>query len=239
MRNKILFFIFFAVGAIVCTTCYGQLDVKSFIEKGFSAAKFTKKITFSHSTQHNGIDYLLSGSGEPIQMIVPIGNDLNQAVTGSISIPPESKDLFSIVPKITTLTPNKAVVVFQFKENAEPSAPNFIATPIPLLLTLMEKTENRPFGSLAVPLYCNSPPVKPEGFTITYHADSDSFTFPMPAKIGIHQDLDRIEATVTISRNDSSVVLAESTGEITVAGGNGTVDIQQLFKHSPVPAGKW
>lgn len=217
MIKKILFHVFFILSTLICTTCKYQLDVKNFIEKGFEVAKFAQEIVFSRSVSYNTIHYL--PSGEVITVTVPIGNRHGQALAGTVTIPPGSSGLFLNPPIVKQLTPNKAVIEFTFKADAEPNAASqFLTQPIPLTLGLVVKDQGRPFGNLTIPLYCNTAPVKPLSYMLQYDVIQDRFTFNLPAKTGIHQDLDRIEAVVTIIPDNNAGQPAVRKSSIQLSG---------------------
>ncbi|MGP1576028.1 MAG: right-handed parallel beta-helix repeat-containing protein [Treponema sp.] len=198
MLKKIRFGILIVLSLFIYTTCKYQFDLKDYVEKGFTSAKFTQALTFDRSVIYNSIHYL--PSGEVIIITVPIGNRLNQELSATVSIPTDAEALFQQKPVLKTLTTDKAIIELSFKPDAEPgAASNYAASPIPMLLALKVADQNRPFGSLNIPLYCNTQPLKPSAYTLHYDAEQDSFTFQLPDKSGIHKDLDRIEATVKIA----------------------------------------
>ncbi|MGP1595135.1 MAG: InlB B-repeat-containing protein, partial [Treponema sp.] len=221
MLKKILLAVFTVVSIFLYTTCKNQLDVKDFIEKGFSTALFRQAPTFTDAVLHNSINYI--PSGKRITVTVPIGNRMNQELEGTAAVPADKEHLFHEKPTIKKLTPDKAIIEFKLKDDAEPNlASQFLTQPIPMTLTLTVKNQGRAFGSLTIPLYCNTQPVKPSPYTIDYDADTDMFTFNLPAKSGIHQDLDKIEATVeapvTNTASGGSIEMRKKTISIPLSG---------------------
>ncbi len=186
-------------------SCKPKESMKDYINRGFAKPQIERDARFTVQNVGDGGKVYVPSEQE-IEVECSIKNKYSQELTGEIDLPEEKKAWFNKTPVIKELTPDKMVIAFSFKSEAEPSSNNsFLGESVELVLKIFEKKTGRSLSSQNLVATCNTPPQHIDSKNIVYKEENDEYEVVLPKNEGKHQDLRSVQFSLSSEYGDEVV----------------------------------